>query len=103
MDMMDIRTSGVLQRWSGDDSLRVGIIGCGWVTEARHLPALQRLEGIQVVAFADVNRERLNKVANLFHIKDRYPDYQQLLGDPSIDVVAVCVPTQHHAEVALSA
>ena len=86
-----------------NDSLKLGIIGCGWVTEARHLPALRRLKGAEVVAFSDISTERLNKVASLFHVKDRYSDYQQLLRDRSIDAVAVCVPTQHHAEVALSA
>ena len=42
-------------------------------------------------------------MANLFHVKDRYTRYQQLLDDGSIDAVAVCVPAQLHVEVALSA
>ena len=100
---MDGRASGILQRRIGSDPLKLGIIGCGWVTETRHLPALRRLEGVQVVAFSDVNTERLDKVANLFHIKDRYTDYRQLLRDRPIDAVAVCVPTQQHVEVALAA
>jgi myo-inositol 2-dehydrogenase/D-chiro-inositol 1-dehydrogenase len=64
---------------------------------------LQRVVGAEVVALSDVNVDRLNKVADLFHVKDRYPDYQQLLNDRSIDAVAVCVPAQFHVEVALAA
>ena len=83
--------------------IRFGLIGCGRVTETRHLPALQPLEGAEVVALSDISPTRLKEVADVFHIKGRHIDYQQLLSDPSIDAVAVCVPAQFHVEVALAA
>jgi myo-inositol 2-dehydrogenase / D-chiro-inositol 1-dehydrogenase len=86
-----------------DRIIRVGIVGCGRVTETRHLPALRYLEGAEVAALADISVDRLNKVADLFHIKPRYDDYQRLLEDPSIDAVAVCVPAQFHVEISLAA
>jgi myo-inositol 2-dehydrogenase/D-chiro-inositol 1-dehydrogenase len=79
------------------------MVGCGRVTETRHLPALQRLVGAEVVALSDVDVDRLNRVADLFRIKDRYASYQRLLEDFSIDVVAVCVPAQLHVEIGLAA
>lgn len=85
------------------NKLRFGLIGCGRVTETLHLPALQPLEGAEVVALSDISVDRLNKVADFFHIKGRYTDYKQLLKDQAIDVVAVCVPAEFHVEVALSA
>lgn len=86
-----------------DRSMRIGVVGCGRVTETRHLPALRYLKSAEVVALADISVDRLNKVADLFHIKARYANYQRLLEDPSIDVVAVCVPAQHHVEIGLAA
>jgi myo-inositol 2-dehydrogenase / D-chiro-inositol 1-dehydrogenase len=83
--------------------LRLGFIGCGRVTETRHLPALRRLAGVEVVAAADIKQGQLERVAGLFHIKDRYADYQRLLADRSIDAVAVCVPAEFHVEVSLAA
>jgi predicted dehydrogenase len=83
--------------------IRLGIVGCGRVTETRHLPALRYLKNAEVVALADVSVDRLNKVADLFRVKDRYTDYQRLLSNPSIDTVAVCVPAQFHVEIGLAA
>jgi myo-inositol 2-dehydrogenase / D-chiro-inositol 1-dehydrogenase len=86
-----------------ENKIRLGLIGCGRVTETLHLPALQHLTDAEVVAVADISKDRTTKVADLFHIKERYTDYQQLLKDRSIDAVAVCVPAEFHVEVALSA
>jgi myo-inositol 2-dehydrogenase / D-chiro-inositol 1-dehydrogenase len=84
-------------------NIRLGMVGCGRVTETRHLPALQRVMGVEVVALSDVDVDRLNQVANFFHVKDRYLDYQRLLNDRSIDAVAVCVPAQFHVKIGLTA
>ncbi len=83
-------------------ALKVGLIGCGWVTENRHLRALEHLAGAEVVAVADIHPNRLKRVADRFHIEHRYADFRVLLRDPTIEAVAVCVPTQFHVEVALA-
>jgi Oxidoreductase family, NAD-binding Rossmann fold len=100
---MDLTASGVSQQRSNNGPLRLGVIGCGWVTEARHLPALQRLRGAEIVALSDVDPGRLSKLADLFRIKRRYPLYEQLLADEAVAAVAVCVPAQFHVEVASAA
>lgn len=83
--------------------LRVGFVGCGRVTQGLHLPGFRRLADWQVIAAADSDESRLNLTANRFGIPRRYPDYQDLLADPDVDVVAVCLPPRLHAEVALAA
>lgn len=83
--------------------LQVGFIGCGRVTETRHLPALRNLPGADVVAVADLESDRLKRVADRFHIPQRYANFSALLDNPAIEVVAVCVPAQFHVEVALAA
>src|SRR6516165_7928784 len=83
--------------------IRLGFIGCGQVTTHGHLPALEFLPSVQVVAISDIDKDRLHQVANQFRIGRRYPDFHALLEDPVVDVVAVCVPAQLHAEAALAA
>lgn len=83
--------------------LRVGVIGCGRVTALRHLPALSRLDDAEVVALADSDAARLKQVADRFHITNRYPDVRALLKDAMVDVIAVRVPAQFHADIALAA
>jgi len=83
--------------------VKLGLIGCGRVAENYHLPALRKLAGAEVVAVADLDPQRLRRVADRFHVERRYPDVVALLDDLSVEAVAVCVPVQFHAEVALRA
>jgi myo-inositol 2-dehydrogenase / D-chiro-inositol 1-dehydrogenase len=83
--------------------IKLGLIGCGRVAETYHLPALQKLAGAEVVAVADLDADRLSRVADRFHVQQRYTNVVALLDDPSIEAVAVCVPVQFHVEVALAA
>jgi myo-inositol 2-dehydrogenase/D-chiro-inositol 1-dehydrogenase len=83
--------------------LRVGFVGCGRATQNLHLPGFRHLTDWQVIAAADSDEARLNVTANRFGIPRRYQDYQPLLADPDVDVVAVCVPPRLHAEVSLAA
>ena len=83
--------------------VRVAIVGCGWVTEHRHLPALRRLPVADVVAVADVDERRLNSVADRFGIRSRHTDVQTLLADQAVEAVAVCTPLPSHAAIGLAA
>lgn len=83
--------------------VRLGIIGCGNVTENRHLPAIESLSGLQVVALADIDQERLHRVADRFGVESRHVDYRALLADPGVAAVAVCTPMQWHVEMAIAA
>jgi predicted dehydrogenase len=86
-----------------DGRVRVAFVGCGWVTEYRHLPALRRLPNAEVVALADVDQRRLSTVADRFGIRSRHTDYRRLLDDPAVEAVAVCTPLPSHAEIGLAA
>ncbi len=83
------------------NTIKLGIVGCGRVSADYHLPALKKLAGVEIIALADISTDRLNWVGDRFHVKQRYTDYRSILHNPSIDAVAVCVPVQFHAEIAL--
>jgi myo-inositol 2-dehydrogenase/D-chiro-inositol 1-dehydrogenase len=84
-------------------SVKLGVIGCGRATETLHLPALEHLPNAEVVAVADIDPGRLQRVADRFRIQHRHTNFLSLLDDPAVEVVAVCVPPQFHVEVALAA
>jgi myo-inositol 2-dehydrogenase/D-chiro-inositol 1-dehydrogenase len=84
------------------ERVRIAVIGCGRVTQERHLPALKSLSTAEVVAVADVDPTCLERVASHFQIGRRSTDFRSLVEDPEIDAVAVCVPAQFHSEVALA-
>ncbi len=83
--------------------IKLGLIGCGRAAETLHLPALRWVPEIEVVAVADIDLNRLQRVAERFHIKRRYSNFTALLDDPVVEAIAVCVPPELHGEVALAA
>jgi myo-inositol 2-dehydrogenase/D-chiro-inositol 1-dehydrogenase len=86
----------------GIEALQLGFVGCGQVTANGHLRALQSLPAAKVVAVSDIDRNRLERVADGFGIERRYPDFLALLNDPAVEAVAVCVPAQSHVSIALA-
>ena len=50
-------------------TVKVGIIGCGGIANGKHLPALQKLEGIEIVAFCDIIPERAQKAAEEYGVE----------------------------------
>lgn len=74
-----------------DRSPKIGCIGAGFIMADCHLPAYASA-GFQPVAIASRNRETAEKVAASRGIAKVYTTYQELLADPSIEVVDVAVP-----------
>ena len=67
------------------------------------MPGLAALDIANLVAIADADSVRLEKVATKYHVASRYTDYRRLIDDPAIDAVVVATPTPLHAPVALAA
>ena len=84
------------------DTIGVGVIGCGFVGYGAHVPAFKTIEGSRLVAVADADAKRRDKVAQKYQVK-AYAEYSDLVHDPEIQAVVVAVPTPLHAEVALAA
>lgn len=97
--------SAVKNSLAQNNKLGVGIIGCGG--RGKHLSqALKHIQDndktIQMVAFCDVYKPRLDKLADSYGGK-KYSDYRELLKDPEVDVVFVATPDHHHAQQTIDA
>lgn len=86
-----------------NEPLKVGIIGCGRVTQSWHLPALMSVPFAEVIAVADTNHDTLKQVADKYHIKNRYTDFLMLLENPEVEAVAVSLPVSLHVKAAVAA
>ncbi|MGO4857097.1 Gfo/Idh/MocA family protein [Arthrobacter sp. 2MCAF14] len=83
--------------------LGVGILGAGPVTQAIHLPSLARLRNIlEVRHIMDVDAAVAESVAA--RVGANYStSMDALLGDPDVDIVAICSPHQFHADQVIAA
>jgi len=77
--------------------LRVGLVGLGEVAEV-HLEAYKNLEGIEVVAGAELKKERLSRIVKQWNIH-AYTDYQEMLRRERLDIACVLTPARAHREV----
>ena len=83
----------------GSEPLRVGIVGCGAVTERYHVPALLASRDIDVVACVDHDVERARALAvriGASHALAGHGDLAVL-----VDLAIVAVPNAFHAPVAI--
>lgn len=84
--------------------LKVAIIGCGGIANNKHLPALVKLEEVELVAFCDIVEERAEKAAKEFGTAEAkvYTDFRKLLSESEVEVVHVCTPNDSHAEITVA-
>ena len=83
--------------------VKIGIIGCGKVTERLHLPGFSRVKGAEVVALADTDLLKAQRLGALFKIPVIFRDYRHLLKFNHIDAVCVCTPNNLHCRITCDA
>lgn len=84
---------------------RIAIIGCGGIAGGKHMPSLNKLKNVEMVAFCDIVSEKAQEAAAKYGKGEArvYEDYREVLNDGSIDIVHVCTPNDSHAEITIAA
>ena len=83
--------------------LRIGIVGAGQFTRARHLPGLLALPGVRVAAVCDLRRETAARVAREFDIPKVHGSWEDLVEDDTIHAVIIGAWPNLHCPVTLAA
>lgn len=79
--------------------IKVGLIGCGFMGNM-HANCYKNIEGVKLVAVADLRREKAEEIADGATI---YSDGIDLINNADVDVIDICLPTYLHAKYALMA
>jgi D-apiose dehydrogenase len=74
---------------------RGGLIGCGFFA-INHLHAWRDIEGAEIVALCDTNRERLNTVGEQFGVARLYDDVDAMFAAERLDFVDVATTVASH-------
>lgn len=84
-------------------SVNVGVVGCGFISQNTHIPALLKCRDAHLAAVCDMNGEAARQAAGKFGIKKSYNDLGEMLRSERLDAVDVCTSVGTHATVAAQA
>lgn len=83
------------------DKVRIGVIGCG--AGRFHAQRYASMADVELVALAGLDQDRCREIARKHNIPRLYRDYTELIAQPDIDGVSICVPNHLHAPMAVAA
>jgi predicted dehydrogenase len=85
------------------DRIRIGIVGAGANTVARHIPGLQAIAGVEIVSVANRSRESGERVAAQFGIARVYDRWDELIAAPDADAIVIGTWPYLHARATVAA
>lgn len=81
--------------------MKVGIIGCGTIANAAHIPAYIKNAEVEIAYFCDIIPERAEEAVKLYGCGKAITDYHDILNDSSVDAVSICTPNNVHSVIAI--
>jgi predicted dehydrogenase len=82
--------------------VKVGIIGTGGIGR-RQVQTLVKMDGVKLVAGADVSDAALAEFRKQFNVTNTYKDYNEMLAKEKFDAVTVCTPNYLHKDPTIAA
>ena len=87
----------------GDNVVRVAIYGCGRWANRTHIPSLQKIEGVEVVALCDADPMALASTAQRYGIAHTYGNGHEMLENEAFDALFSIVPAYARTDVEIDA
>ncbi len=81
------------------NKLKLGIFGCGKVTESLHLPVALQSNAFEVTCLVDTHFSRAEKLAQQYGISSVSNDYHKILNE--VDAVILATPNHLHAPMTI--
>ena len=80
----------------------MGVIGCGFQGRL-HVEVLSKLPDVELVAVADIDPDRVGRLAGEYGVARPYTDYVEMLDSERLDLVTICTMPVHHADMTVAA
>lgn len=84
-------------------TLRIGVVGAGANTRAKHIPGLRELPGVEIAAVVNRSPESSVRAARELGIPRMAADWRELVAAPDIDAICIGTWPYLHAEISLAA
>lgn len=83
------------------ESLKIGMVGAGYVANNRHIPLWKHIRGATVVSVADLNESNLTSARNTHGISNTYADVEEMVKSVDLDIIDICTPPETHVPLGL--
>src|SRR6266850_7676442 len=83
--------------------LRLGILGCGPISQIAHFDAAKKARNVELTAVCDLADDLRERMITLHHPRFGYRDYDEMLANPQVEAVLIGVADQFHVPLALKA
>ncbi len=102
--MLDYNVSEDAKSDKARKTVKVGIIGTGWIAEA-HVVDYLKMPDVEIVAAADLIPGKAKAFFEKFGVDNvrLYKDHKELLDNEELDAVSVCTYNKTHAECTIYA
>jgi predicted dehydrogenase len=84
------------------ETIRIGLIGAGAVAQARHLPKLKAIAGVELAMVWNRTLDKAEGVAEEFGFERAVADWHEIAESPDIDAVVIATPPGTHHEMTLA-
>lgn len=78
--------------------LRIGILGCGPISQAAHFISCRKAHNAELYAICDQAEDLVNRMNAIHEPRVSYLDYDRMLADPQVEAVIVAIADQFHVE-----
>src|SRR5271156_2644751 len=84
-------------------TLRVGILGCGPISQFAHLESAQKARNVTLRAVCDADESLAERFGSFYDAGKIYLDYDEMLADDSVEAVIIAVSDAFHVPAAMKA
>jgi predicted dehydrogenase len=79
-----------------DRRLRIGLLGCGPISQSAHLDAIRKARNADLYAICDVAEDLTGRIAAIYQPQVVYNEFTTMLADPQVEAVVIAVADQFH-------
>jgi predicted dehydrogenase len=83
--------------------LRVGILGCGPISQAAHFESANKASNAELYAICDIAEDLRTRMAATHAPKKSYANYDDMLTDANVDAIVIATSDAFHVSAAISA
>lgn len=88
---------------NADKKVRIGVVGCGSISQFAHLPALAKADHIELVALCEACEDLLKTMGERYGVRHLFTDYTYFLSKAEIDAVILAVADRLHVPLTMQA